>query len=56
MTREGSLRSHVIQGGKPLNVLYFGETAEEWNQTRADRFATWGTPELISFEGWKSTE
>jgi len=54
MRREGLLRSHIVRDGKPLNVCYFGGTADDWNQIRAERFATWGTPELISFEGWKS--
>lgn len=54
MTREGLLRWHAVQDGKPVNVWHFGGTSADWDQIRADRFKTWGTPELISFEGWKA--
>ena len=56
MTREGLLRWHVERDGTPLNVWYFGGTAQDWDGMRAARFDKWGTPQLVSFEGWKARE
>jgi RimJ/RimL family protein N-acetyltransferase len=54
MVREGLLRNHVVRDGKPVNVLYFGGTCEDWQSYGQARYQRWGKPELVEFDGWEA--
>jgi RimJ/RimL family protein N-acetyltransferase len=51
MRREKVLRDHVTRDGRPMNVVVYSGTKEDWHGGKEPVLRAFGRPRLISFEG-----